>query len=197
MTISLSKQTENAFEFISKLFFEVSYLIKEVEGILQREEEHFLICRPSGYAVTTRTSSGLDSMNVEMWLPKNFIVAFSPEEMTRPVKGQTATQFTPELKLLLLSIELAGKNISNPRIIAGSVSNIVSKKIKTYDKFEKLMWIFSYNREKVFPKTLLTSYEDSYCSFSLDLFEQPLFEINKTEDVKSKIVDPMLTDFRS
>ena len=53
-------QTKNAFDFVQKLFFEVSYLIKEIEGMVQQETEEFVIVKPSGYHVTTRTSTGLE-----------------------------------------------------------------------------------------------------------------------------------------
>ena len=37
----LIAQTRLAFEFIQKLYFEISYLIKEMEGLLAEEEEEF------------------------------------------------------------------------------------------------------------------------------------------------------------
>jgi len=39
----LITQTQLAFDFIQKLYFEVSYLIKEVEGQLAQEEEGFML----------------------------------------------------------------------------------------------------------------------------------------------------------
>ena len=42
------QQTKLAFDFIQKLYFEVSYLIKEIEGLFAEEEEGFILCRPSG-----------------------------------------------------------------------------------------------------------------------------------------------------
>ena len=66
----LVEQTRNAFEFIDKLFLETSYLIKEVEGQLQLMPEEFVILRPSGYGVTSLTSTGLEAQNVKLWVRK-------------------------------------------------------------------------------------------------------------------------------
>ena len=52
----LMEQTNLAFDFIQKLHLEVSYLIKEIEGILYEEEEKFIIGRPSGYEISARSS---------------------------------------------------------------------------------------------------------------------------------------------
>ena len=41
----LIKQTENAFEFVQKLYFECSYLIKELEGLLAEEKENFIMTK--------------------------------------------------------------------------------------------------------------------------------------------------------
>ena len=38
------EQTELAYDFLQKLFFEVSYLIKEMEGLLGEEDPPFVIC---------------------------------------------------------------------------------------------------------------------------------------------------------
>ena len=49
----LIEQTYLAFDFIQKLYLEVSYLIKEIEGNLQEEKEKFIIGKPGGgYAIT-------------------------------------------------------------------------------------------------------------------------------------------------
>lgn len=46
-------QTKRAFDFIQKLYLEVSYLFKEVEGLLGETDEHFIIGRLGGYGVYT------------------------------------------------------------------------------------------------------------------------------------------------
>ena len=50
----LVEQTNLVFDFLQKLYLEVSYLIKEIEGILYGEEEKFIIGRPSGYSISAR-----------------------------------------------------------------------------------------------------------------------------------------------
>ena len=191
MSKELEDQTKNAFDFIQKLFFEVSYLIKEVEGMLQLEEEQFVICRPSGYAVTTRTSTGLEPSNVELWLPRAFTVCFCPSDKTKMEKGQTNTPITDDLKLLVMDIALKGKQVDSPTILAGCLSNISPK--KEYEKFERFMYAFSYNRGKAFSAT---SYEDSYVSFSAQYIKRRLFSIKDSDAVKKELVDPMIKMFR-
>ena len=83
MTSELAIQTRNAFDFVQKLYFEISYLIKEVEGLLQQQDDNFVILRSGGYSVTNRTSSGLEPMNVELWLSKTFTVFFCPENICK------------------------------------------------------------------------------------------------------------------
>lgn len=48
MDDNLIQQTKNAFDFIEKVYYEISYLIKEIEGILQQEDEEFTILKVSG-----------------------------------------------------------------------------------------------------------------------------------------------------
>lgn len=192
MSKELEEQTRNAFNFIQKLYFEISYLIKEVEGILQLEEEQFVICRPSGYAVTTRTSTGLEPINVELWQPKAFTVCFCPSDKTKMEKGQTFTAITDDLKLLFVDIELYGKQLDGPTVLAGCLRNISLK--KESKKFEHLMaWLFSYNRGKVFSTT---PYEDKSVSYNANFIKKRLFSIKDSEAVKDALVDPMLKIFR-
>lgn len=62
------QQTNLAFEFLQKLFLEVSYLIKEAESMYLVEKEEFMIGKPGGYAISIRNSKGLESSNVDLWL---------------------------------------------------------------------------------------------------------------------------------
>ncbi len=43
MPSELATQTRNAFDFVQKIYFELSYLIKEVEGLLQQQDDNFII----------------------------------------------------------------------------------------------------------------------------------------------------------
>src|SRR5665647_634698 len=107
MTQNLEMQTRNALNFVQKLYFEISYLIKEIEGLLlHTEDEEFVIVRPSGYAVTSGKSTGLEPANVEWWLSKAFTVFFVPDKDTKLQSGTTTTPFHNHLRILLLDIEL-------------------------------------------------------------------------------------------
>jgi len=81
------RQCRLAFDFVQKLYMEVSYFIKEVEGLLL--EEDFVIGRPSGYQISSRGSSGLEPVHVNMWLLKKLAVFFAPSDKIRLDKGQT------------------------------------------------------------------------------------------------------------
>ena len=196
MTHQLEEQTKNAFDFIQKLYFEISYLIKEVEGLLQREDERFVIGRPSGYGITAIKSTGLDPSNVDLWLYKSLTVFFCPESETELVKGQTVTQLHDKLKLLILDIDLTGKKNSHPRIIAGCIHDIVDIR-KNMSKFENGMSEFAYYHDKIFSTLPKVDYKDSYISFKGTTFEVPLFSVNKSDDIIKKIIEPMLNLYRS
>ena len=195
MSSELTQQTQNALEFIQKFHIEISYLIKEVEGLLQQEEEGFIIGKPSGYGVTARTSTGLEPVNVENWIPKTITVFFVPKSMTESTQGQTKTNITSNLKILLLHIELTGKDLKEPRVIYGCVRNISSKNQKV-KKFENLMWEFSYNHKKIFSTLANVDYEDGSCSFSGTFKQEKLFLIDSSEDVVKKLIEPMLKLYR-
>ena len=191
----LESQAKAAFSFVERLYFEISYLIKEVEGQLQQEEEEFVIGRPSGYAVQSRTSSGLEPVNVEKWLPRTFSVFFVPRNSTELRGGQTITPFGQHLRPLMLHIELVGKHIENPRILAGCLWDIRSLKANQ-KKFEHLMWEFSYNSVKIFASLPRISYEDSYAAFEGRFVEKPLFSVSDSEALVAEVIDPMLKIYR-
>ena len=190
----LVKQTKNAFDFIEKLYFEVSYLIKEIEGLLQQEDEAFVIGRPSGYGVTTRSSTGLEPGNVSLWLTKMFTVFFCPENMTKINGGQTNTAFQEELKVIVIRILLGDKDIDQPKINFGCLSEIKSKR-QDQKKFEHLMFEFAYNSDKIFNGSS-NQYEDSYCSFKKIFLSEDLYSINSSEDIVAKIIQPVLKIYR-
>ena len=195
MTQDLVQQTRNALSFVQKLYFEISYLIKEVEGILRSEEEKFVIGKPSGYQVTSVKSTGLEPANVEAWLSKAFTVFFVPAKETKLQSGMTNTPFHDQLKVLLLDIELEGKINKTPRIMAGVLYDIQSRR-DNFTKFEHLMFEFIYSRDRVFASAPELSYEDSYLSIKGHLFNLPLFYVQTSEDISQKIVGPMLAFYR-
>jgi hypothetical protein len=66
----------------SKTISGVSHPIKEMEGLLNEEDEEFIIGRLSGYGISKRSSTGLEANNVALWLMKTFAVFFVPQKMT-------------------------------------------------------------------------------------------------------------------
>ena len=188
MTNKLAQQTQNAFDFVQKLYFEISYLIKEIEVLLQREEENFIIARASGYAVTSRTSSGLEPVYVDIWLPKTMTVAFVPEDKMASHKGQTVTPFQDDLRVIVLHIEVTGKSISEPRVLAGYIENIQPKGTWA-KKFEQLMTQFSYNHAKIFNSLPIIGYESRECLFTGEVVEKPLYSINSSEAVAGLVAE--------
>jgi len=196
MSQNLEMQTRNALNFVQKLYFEISYLIKEVEGLLHLEDEEFIIGRPSGYGVTSGKSTGLEPANVESWLSKAFTVFYVPDKETKLQSGTTTTPVHNQLRVLLLDIELEGKKNKIPRIIAGVLYDIRSKR-NNYTKFEHLMFEFVYSRDKIFASAPELNYEDSYLSMKGNLFNLPLFSVQTSEDITQKIVGPMLAQYRN
>jgi len=194
MSQKMAEQTKNAFEFVEKLYFEVSYLIKEIEGLLVREDEQFQILKPSGYAVTTRNSTGLEPVNVEQWLTKNLTVFFCPKEGTDTKGGQTHTAFHDKLKLLFIHIRLVDKGVTQPQIIFGVLKDIHSKRDET--KFEKLAFEFAYSPYKILNTQNQIDFEDTYCSFKGNMKVEELFVLKNSDDVAEKVVAPLVEMFR-
>ena len=195
MAKDIIQQTNNAFDFVQKLFFEISYLIKEVEGMVQEEEEKFIIIRPSGYHVSTRTSTGLEPINVENWLPKVFAVSFVPEEMTKIQAGQSITKLERDPKILLVYLEIMGIELTQPKIIFGTVYNLKSKR-KQYYKFEHFMTSFIYSGKKIFQNISNIDYDDNYFSFKGKFKQINLFSIENSNDIKKYIVEPIIKLYR-
>lgn len=192
----LVAQTKLAFDFIQKLYYEVSYLIKEVEGLLAEEDEEFVFGRASGYAVTARSSNGLDPSLVNLWMYKKLAVFFIPKESTKIIKGQTITHFEDHPKILYFRIVLDDKDLNEPSVYYGVLTDIVKKK-KTYpEKVEQIMASIEYNEAKLYSGGESINYEDAYSSFKGKLERINLFDLNTSEDVASKLVAPALELFR-
>ena len=191
------EQTNLAFDFIQKLYLEVSYLIKEVEGILHEEEEKFIIGRPTGYGISARSSTGLESNNVNLWLLRKFAVFFVPEDKTRIERGQTITEINDNLKILYLRIVLSDKNINEPAVYSGVLYNIRKKpQAKGIRKFENIMGHIEYGDDKIFKNVEKIDYEDAYIKIQGELVKNNLFEVNDSETILKKIIKPSLDLFR-
>ncbi|MEW5919836.1 MAG: hypothetical protein AB1796_02560 [Bacillota bacterium] len=194
----LIRQTKLAFDFIQKLYIEVSYLIKEIEGLLLEEEEKFIICRPSGYGITARSSTGLESVNVNMWLLRKLAVSFVPETQTKLERGQTFTEINEDLRVLYLKIMLDDNNIEQPLIYSGILFNILKKPQgeRWIKKFENLMGHIEYNEQKIFYNPDDIDYEDVHIKFKGKLIKNNLYDINDSETLYDKIIVPSLKLFR-
>ncbi|MBW8042231.1 MAG: hypothetical protein FVQ85_19835 [Planctomycetes bacterium] len=192
------EQTNLAFDFIQKIYLEVSYLIKEIEGILHEEDEKFIIGRPAGYGISARSSTGLESTNVNLWLLRKFAVFFVPEDNTKLERGQTITQIEENLKVLYLRILLSDKSITEPAVYTGVLYNIEKKpQAKWIKKYENVMGnIIEYNDSKIFQNIEKINYEDAYVTFQGKLIKTNLFEINNSETILERIIKPSLELYR-
>ena len=191
------EQANLAFNFIEKLYLEVSYLIKETEGILYDEDEKFIIGRPSGYGISTRSSTGLESNNVKLWLLKKFAVFFVPEDRTDVKGGQTITRIDEPLKVLYLRIALSDGNINEPAVYSGVLYNIQKNpQSKWIKKFENVMGHVEYRDNKIFRNLEQIDYEDSSIKFQGKLIKTNLFEINDSETILKRIIQPSLKLYR-
>jgi hypothetical protein len=191
------EQTRLAFEFIEKLYLEASYLVKEIEGMLAEEEEKFIIGRPSGYGVTTRSSTGLEPNFVRLWLLKKFGVFFVEEEKTELKSGQTSTPLSKETRLLYTRLVLEDPKYAEPVIMSGVLYGIEKKPNVKWTKFEHAMAHFEYKDEKIFQSSDAIDYEDAYMTLKGQLRTANLFDINNSEDIRTVIVDPALKIYRS
>ena len=191
----IAVQTNNALNFVKKLYVEISYLIKEVEMLLLEEDERFIILKTGGYSITARTSTSLESYGVDMWMPKEMSVFFSPEEFIDDSKGQTSTIINPNLKILFIRLNLIDSDIDQPKIYLGYITKIKSIK-GDIKKVEHMIWEFSYNVNKIFTQPGIIKYEDSRFYFEGKYIMKNLLSINSSEDVKKKIIDPLLLMYR-
>ena len=191
------EQSNLAFNFVEKLYLESSYLIKEIEGILNEEEEKFVIGRPAGYAISSISSRGLEPNNVRLWLLKKFSVFFIPKEKTALKGGGTITKIDKDLKILYLRIVLYDKNIMEPTVYSGVLYNIEKKpETKWPSKFEQVMANLEYNDNKVFKDINKINYENIYIKIQGELIKNSLYEINDSETIVKKIIKPSLELYR-
>jgi len=192
------QQTKLAYDFIQKLYLEVSYLIKEIEGLLAEEEENFIIGRSGGYAITARSSNGLEANNVYLWPLRMLSVFFVPSSLTKQSRGQTITKFEDGIKVLHLRITLDEKDIEQPYLRIGVIHDIYVKSDRKYpNKFEQLNTHIEYNHSKVFAAGNEIDYEDAYVKFKAKYLQINLYDINSSDDIVVSVLSPVLELFRS
>ena len=171
----LIEQTNLAFEFIQKLYLEVSYLIKEIEGLLSEEQERFVIGKPGGYGINARSSNGLEAASVNYWLLRRLSVFFVPEDNTTKT-AQTVTKITDTLKVLYVQILLNTGKGHQPEIYSGVLYNIqIKPNSKWIKKFENLMGHLEYNYNKFVREGNKIKHKDSYMSFDGELIKNNLY----------------------
>ena len=192
----LVKQTKIAFDFLDKLYTELSYLIKEVEGLLQEELEEFQIGRPGGYQVTSRKSSSLDANNVKLWSLNTMSVFFAQKKELRRAGGTTTTPFVEGLKVIYMRIVLDEPDIKEPYINIGILYNFMGKGKSTVNKVEQLMGHIEYRYQSIFSTGNQIEYEDSYVKFSGQLIKVKLFDINNSEAIAEYLIKPALKTYR-
>lgn len=187
----IKSQIKNAFEFIQKLYYECSYLIKEIEGQLAETDYHFQILRPSGYSVSTRSSTGLEQNNVYFWMPRKFSVAFVEEELTDVKKGQNITEINENLQVLYFKFILDEKNIKEPELIFGVFYKIEKNK-DWVKKFEHLMGTFEYIDIKLFLELPNIDYADSIVKLKGVFKKVKLIDINSSLELQNKVIQPII-----
>ena len=164
---------------------------------MYEEDEKFIIGRPSGYGISARSSTGLESNNVKLWLLKKFAVFFVPEERTDVKGGQTITRIDKHLKVLYLRIVLSDGNINEPAVYSGVLYNIQKKpQTKWIRKFENVMGHVEYRDNKFFKNPEQIDYEDSSIKLQGKLIKTNLFEINDSETILKRIIQPSLKLYR-
>lgn len=190
----IANQIKNAFDFIQKLYYESSYLIKEIEGQLGESEYRFQILRPSGYSVSARSSTGLEPNNVNLWLLRKFAVAFVEEGKTEIQKGQNFTEINDKLKVLYFKIILDDKNQHEPQLLFGVFYEI--KQFKDWvKKFENLMTHFEYVDNKLFAKFPNIDYEDGKFKLKGKFKKVDLLDINSSNELIEKVINPAIKLF--
>jgi len=192
----LNKQANLAFDFMERLNYEVSYLIKEIEGLLSREQEEFVMGKGGGYAVTSPRGWGLESP--DQWVAKRIGVFFVQSKDTKQVSG-TITSFKPGLKVLCLGLTFRDKNVKSLRVILATLYDMENKS-STWKKFEHSINHIIQHQVEFFnnlEKSGRTDYEDNHIKFKSKYTVLDLFDLNNTEDIQQKLLKPALQQYRS
>jgi hypothetical protein len=194
--IQINEQTKSAFDFVEKIYSECAYLVKEIEGLLQREDEKFIIGKQRGYQISASSSLGL--RNPEQWMYKKLCAFFVPASMTKKAEGRTETSFAGDLKIIYLLIILSEDKLKIPQIAIGVLSEFkkFTKKIPKVEYFVipymNKIWDFigKHGSDSKEP------YKDLKLKFKAKFVIKDLFDINSVQDVEKKLINPALRYFR-
>jgi len=186
----MAKQVNNAFDFIQTLYNESSYLIKEIED--QLGKNGFQMLSPRGYSINARSSTGLEPNQVNLWLLRKFAVAFVEESNTNLQNGKNVTEITEKLKVLYFRVILNDKDQSEPQLIFGVLYDIKKKDKDWVKKFENIINLFEYKDNKLFARFPNIDYEDSNFGIKGKLAKVNLLDINSSDELKEKVIDPAI-----
>ncbi len=187
----VAKQISNAFEFIQKLYYESSYLIKEIEGQLGESEYGFQILKPGGYGVSTRSSTGLETNNVNLWLTRKFAVAFVKGSIDESKRSKRISEISEQLRVLYFRVVLDDKKVTEPQLIFGVLNDIQSVK-NEITKFENLMNHLQYVDDNLFNKFPDVDFEDGTFKTKGKFKKVNLLEINSSSDLIEKVITPVI-----
>jgi len=116
--------------------------------------------------------------------------------MTQTKGGVTVTAFREDLKLILVHIELTGKDLHEPIVFGGRIMDIKCKRPEKISKFEQLMSDFAYQGAKIFSTIPDVTFEDAYWSFRGTFMKKSLYSINNSDDLMKNLVRPVLDLYR-
>lgn len=193
------EQTKQALHFIEKLNFEISYLIKEIEGLLSQEPEEFQIGRGSGYAITASRSFVLDKP--DQWVSTRMGVFFVAKENRQKKGGFTHTPVGKDLRALVLAIQLTDKEETNPKITLATIRSLQRKDHykNKWPKFEDWISDIIWHQKLIFndfkPGKPI-DFEYSLAKMEGEYITRDLYDINSTEDIQKKLIEPALKQYR-
>ena len=192
----------NAFNFIQRLYDETATLVREIEKLLGTEPECYMIGRPSGYGISTRSSTGLEQQNVNRWLTRRFAVFFIPEDVYKLRQGQTVTTL-PTTNVMYLrflldgykSFSFGGNPIDAPSLLFGVLHDASSPSGRK-KKFEHLMGDLEYLEAKLLRGLPEVGITEANAVVSGTLQIVPLFNLTNSEAVNDQVVQPLVEQWR-
>jgi hypothetical protein len=196
---TLIEQTKLAFDLQQRLYAECALLIRELELLLQREPEHFVIAKPGGYGVATRRSVGLSPMNVQLWPLRKFGILFVPQMATLE-NGQKPADFGERclyLRFLLDdygSIRFSNETLLEPSVIYGVFTNVSGK--KRLKKLEHVLAYIEYRDEGVFARLPVVDFEDGSLRITGTFQKASLFSFTDGASVAERLAKPALALYR-
>ena len=197
-TPDLVRDTSNAFTYVQRLYDETATLIREVERLIGQRRSDLGICRPSGYAITSRSSTGLDGSNVERWMTRRLAVAFS-EAAAGVEQARTTTPLGENVRILYLRVLLDGYErfsfdgsaLTEPTVLYGIFTSALSPKRKP-GKFEAVLSVLEYAEPELMSKLPVVEMNRGDGTVRGRLERLPLFSLTDPKTVDLQLVVPWL-----